>query len=133
MLSWRAVYTREHPGFLVRTFFVCFGVKAAFGLDACCLFPLWVQVVMPLIGSVLVCGLFPGRWDRVCSQHLVAGPLVVTRTQGEQGMQAATSCKILGSGSDPYGGGGSVHRLWQCQWKGVCVPRGGRAMGDALL
>ena len=39
-------------------------MRAAFGWDACCLFPQCVQTVIPLIGGVLVQGLhlLPGRW-----------------------------------------------------------------------
>ena len=42
---------------------IIFGVRAAFGLGACCLFPRCVQAAIPLIGGVLVDGLLvlPGR------------------------------------------------------------------------
>ena len=44
-------------------FFFFFCMRAAFGLDACCLFPQCVQTVIPLIVGVPVYGfhLFPGR------------------------------------------------------------------------
>lgn len=42
---------------------IIFGVRAAFGLGACCLFPRCVQAAIPLIGGVLVDGplVLPGR------------------------------------------------------------------------
>lgn len=44
-----------------------FGIRAAFDLDACCLFPLCVEALFPLIRNVQVYGL-----------HLVAGASAVT-------------------------------------------------------
>ena len=49
-----------------------FGMKAAFVLDDCCLFPQCVQAVLPLIVVVLVYHLcvLPGRWQQR------AGPVI---------------------------------------------------------
>ena len=40
------------------------GMRAAFGLDACCLFLQCMQAIIPLIGVVQVQGqhFLPGRW-----------------------------------------------------------------------
>ena len=71
-------------------------MRAAFGLDACCLFPQRVQAVILLIGVVLIYG--PEHvsreteaMGRVSSQCLVAGPLTMSRTGGKW-------CRLLGPG-----------------------------------
>ena len=58
----------------------------------------------PLDRDVLVYGLMcvareMEAMGRACSQCLVAGPLIVTRTCGEV-TQVASSCRALGSSSD---------------------------------
>ena len=60
------------------------------------------------------------------SQCLVAGPLRVARTCRKV-VQAAPSCRALGSSSGPQAGVGSTQSISQWQQQGVCVPRGVRA------
>ena len=45
-------------------FFFFFGMRAAFGLDACCLFPHCMHALIPLVAGVLVYSLhvLSGRW-----------------------------------------------------------------------
>ena len=91
---------------LVTAFFF-FGMRTAFGLDACCLFPQFVHTVTQLIGNVKVYGLclLPGRWDN------------------EWFLQVAPGQWVLGSGGDPQRGGGSTQSPWQQQRQGMYIPR----------
>lgn len=61
----------------------------AFGLDAYCLFPQSVQVVIPLIVSVQVQTVCVsgevGVMGSACRQHLVIGVLAIVVTHGELG------------------------------------------------
>ena len=73
---------KSAPGwFCEGLLFVC-GMRAVFGLDACCLFPQCVQAVISLIGC---CACFQGvgAMGRASSQCLVAGLLTVARTLGK--------------------------------------------------
>ena len=85
-------------------------MRAAFGLDAFCLFPQLFQ----LFSS---CWLLPVSADREMeamgsSQCLVAEPLTVVGTCGEVA-QVATGFRALGCGSDPQAGVGGTQRIWQ--------------------
>ena len=60
---------------------------------------------------------------RVSSQCLLAGPFSVARTCRKV-VQAAPSCRALGSDSDAQAGVGSTWRIWQGPQQGVCIPRG---------
>ena len=64
--------------------------------------------------------------SRASSQCLVTGPLTVARTHRKV-VQAAPSCRALGSGSDPQAGVGSAQSIWQWQQQGVCIFMGVRA------
>ena len=75
--------------FFVLFCFVClFGMRDAFGLDACCLFPPCVQAVIPLI-----------RGMKVCSLPVLPG------SGGSGRCLQATACWALDSVGDPWGGG----------------------------
>ena len=67
-----------------------FAVRAAFGLDACYLFPQFVQAIIPLTEDV------KGGWSN------------------GQCLQVAPGCRALGSGSDPQGGRGGTQS--PCKW-----------------
>ena len=56
------------------------------------------------------------------NSSVVAGPFTVSRTHGKV-VQAAPSCRALGSGSDPQAGVDDTWSVWQWQQQGVCVPR----------
>lgn len=95
------------------TIFV-FGMRTAFGLDDCSLFPQFVQAVIPFIGGVQVHSLplLPGRWGQwFC---LLLGPLAVVPTHGEMGVAGFAWCRTLSSGSDTQSfGGGAPGSLQQ--------------------
>ena len=100
------IYMQEHSWVAYRAYYF-FGIRAAFGLDACCLFSHCVEAVIPLMGAwrctVWVC--FQGGGDN--------GKL----------FQAASGCWALGSGGDPQGGRGGTQSPWHWQWWGMCIPR----------
>ena len=50
---------QECPWVFCEDLLFIFGIRAAFGLDACCLFPQSVQNVIPLIGCLCM---LPRRW-----------------------------------------------------------------------
>lgn len=78
----------------------------------------------------------PGRWEamsRASSQCLVTGPLTVARTHRKV-VQAAPSCRALGSGSELREVLDGAWNICQWQHQGVCVPRAVRATtGGAWL
>ena len=55
---------------------------------------------------------------RANSQGLVAGPLTVARTCGKV-VQAASSCRALGSGNESQADLGGTQSTWQWQQQGV--------------
>ena len=59
---------------------------------------------------------------RASIQCVVAGPLAVARIRSKV-VQAAPSCRALGSCSDTQTDVGSAQSVWQWQWQGGCVPR----------
>ena len=69
---------------------------------------------------------------RASSQCLVARPLTVSRSCGKV-VQAAPSCRALGSDSDQAGVGYS-QSIWQWQQQCRCIPMGVRSiMGSVCL
>ena len=111
----------ECPWIFCEGLLFIFGVRAALGLDACCLFPQCVQAILPLTGCFQGDG--SSGQGRASSQFLVAGLLTVARTHGKVA-QADPSCRALGSGSDPQAGVGSAQSIWQWQWHSMCLLRG---------
>ena len=98
-------------------------MRAAFGLDACCL------LFSVRAGCYPHAGEEPAHAsremdaiDRASSQCLVMGLLTVVRTSGEVAL-AAPCCRALGSSSDPQAGVGRAQSIWQWQQQGMHIPR----------
>ena len=96
---------QEHPWVFCEDLLFIFGVRDAFGFDACCLFPQCVKATIPLIGAIHSSREMEAM-GRGSSQCLVAGPLTVARTHKEV-VQAAPICRVLGSSSDTEASVGS--------------------------
>ena len=91
---------REHPWVFCEELLLLFGVRASFGVDACCLFPQHVQAVIPLTGC---CVCFQGDGGNGQGLRPVPGCGAL-----DSGARAAASCRALGSGCDPQ-----VRSVWQ--------------------
>lgn len=54
-----------------------------------------------------------GQWAGHLASAWLSGPREGRGPMGKMGLQAASDCRALGSGSDPQGGVGCAQSLWQ--------------------
>ena len=110
-------------------------MRAAFGLDACCIFPQFVQAVIVMLVSSL--HLLPGRWKQW--EGLIVSVWFLGPWQWQGPVERWNRLLLvwaLDSGSDLQAGVGSIQSIWQWQQQqqSICIPRRLRAAiaGDKL-